>query len=82
MAMSIEDDCGATAAALEARSRSRRADKVRARRWSPALLHSAACASGRGYEEESGYWGEERLMALVTHACGENGLERRRGGNK
>ena len=45
-------------------------------------LHSAACASGRGYEEESGYWGEERLMALVTHACGENGLGRRRGGNK
>ena len=70
--MSIEDDCGATAAALEARSRSRRAVKVRTRRWSPAQRSLRFWKRIR----RSGYWGEG------TRAHGKKGLGCRIGGNK
>jgi len=54
--MSIDDDCGATAAALEVVL----GEQIRCEQDDGAL-HSAACASGRGYEEESGYGGDGRI---------------------
>ena len=57
MAMSIDDDCGATAAALEVVL----GEQIRCEQDDGAL-HSAACASGRGYEEVA--TGEKGLMLM------------------